>query len=53
MKNNNFATYLSAYFLKYMPTRTGYSNNTIKSYRDTFIIFLRYCNDELSIRAEK
>lgn len=53
MKNNDFATCLSAYFLKYVPTRTGYSSNTIKSYRDTFTIFLRYCNDELSIKPEK
>ena len=53
MKNNNFSTYLSAYFLKYMPTRTGYSINTIESYRDAFIIFLRYCSDELKIKPEK
>ncbi|OGQ89102.1 MAG: integrase [Deltaproteobacteria bacterium RIFOXYC2_FULL_48_10] len=53
MSNNKFATYLSAYFLKYMPTRTGYSSNTIKSYRDTFVIFLRYCNEELRIKPEK
>ena len=53
MSNNDFATYLSSYFLKYMPTRAGYSSNTIKSYRDTFIIFLRYCNDELNIKPAK
>jgi len=53
MKDNNFSTYLSAYFLKYMPTRTGYSSNTIESYRDAFIIFLRYCSDELKIKPEK
>jgi len=53
MRKNDFATYLSAYFLEYMPTRTGYSSNTIKSYRDSFIIFLRYCNNELKIKPEK
>ncbi len=53
MRNNNFATFLSSYFLNYMPTRTGYSSNTIKSYRDSFIIFLRYCNDELRIKPQK
>lgn len=36
-----------------MPTRTGYSSNTIESYRDAFIIFLRYCSDELKIKPEK
>ncbi len=53
MNNNDFATHLSAYFLKYMPTRTGYSSNTIKSYRDSWIIFLRYCKDVLGIKPEK
>ena len=53
MKNNNFATHLSSYFLKYMPERTGYSSNTIESYRDTFIIFLRYCNDILGTKPDK
>jgi site-specific recombinase XerD len=36
-----------------MPTRTGYSSNTVESYRDAFIIFLRYCSDELKIKPEK
>lgn len=53
MNNNDFATHLSAYFLKYMPTRTGYSSNTIKSYRDTFIIFLRCSKEVLQTKPEK
>ena len=53
MSNNDFATHLSAYFLKYMPTRTGYSSNTIKSYRDTFIILFKYCQSVLRIKPEK
>lgn len=36
-----------------MPTQRGYSDNTIKSYRDTFIIFLRYSNNILAIKPEK
>lgn len=38
MKINHFHQMLSAYFLKYIPERTDYSDNTIKSYRDTFIL---------------
>ncbi len=53
MNNNGFATHLSAYFLKYMPTRTGYSSNTIQSYRDTFIVFLRYGKNVLKIKPDK
>ena len=53
MRNKNFGQHLSEYFLKYISRQTGYSINTIKSYRDTFTIFLRYLNDELRIKPEK
>jgi site-specific recombinase XerD len=53
MNNKSFATHLSAYFLKYMPTRTGYSCNTIQSYRDTFVVFLRYGKNVLKIKPDK
>ena len=51
MNNNDFATHLSAYFLKYMPTRTGYSSNTIKSYKTpestTILCHLRYSSNTI------
>ena len=53
MRSKDFGDYLSEYFLKYAPRQTGYSINTIKSYRDTFTIFLRYLNDKLRIKPEK
>ena len=53
MKSKDFAEYLSEYFLKYAPRQTGYSINTIKSYRDTFTVFLRYLNDKLRIKPER
>lgn len=53
MRSNDFAVNLSAWFLKYLPSRMGYSDNTLKSYRDSFVIFLRYCSSELSIKPEK
>ena len=48
MKNNWFPQLLSSYFLKYVPERTGYSENTIKSYRDTFILLFRYYKESLN-----
>ena len=42
MKTNYFHQMLSTYFLKYVPERTDYSRNTIKSYRDTFILIFQY-----------
>jgi site-specific recombinase XerD len=53
MRSKDFGDYLSEYFLKYAPRQTGYSINTIKSYRDTFTIFLRYLNDKIKIKPEK
>lgn len=41
-KNNLLPQLLSEYFIKYIPERSGYSDNTIKSYRDTFILLFRY-----------
>jgi site-specific recombinase XerD len=53
MRNKDFGQYLPEYFLKYISRQTGYSINTIKSYRDTFTIFLRYLKDESRIKPEK
>jgi len=53
VRSKDFAEYLSEYFLKYISRQTGYSINTIKSYRDTFTIFLRYLKSELKIKPEK
>lgn len=53
MNSTDFGKYLSSYFLKYIPHKTGYSDNTIRSYRDAFTIFLRYCNDVLRIKPGK
>jgi len=53
LKNNDFATCLSSYFLRHIPLQSCYSDNTIKSYRDTFTIFLRYSNNILGIKPEK
>lgn len=53
MRNKDFGDYLSEYFLKYASRQTGYSINTIASYRDTFTILLRYLKDELKIKPER
>jgi len=53
MISKDFGDYLSEYFLKFAPRQTGYSINTIKSYRDTFTVFLRYLNDKFRIKPER
>lgn len=53
MKPTDFAIQLSNYLAKYLPGQVGSSVNTIRSYRDTFSLFLRYCKDEQGIEPQK
>jgi len=48
MKTNHFQQLLSSYFLKYIPERRNYSDNTIKAYRDTFILLFQYQEEYLN-----
>jgi len=43
MKPTDFAKALSNYLGMYLPGQRNVSSNTIKSYRDTFKLFLTYC----------
>ena len=42
MKNDDFSYYLTSFLKKYLPGEKGVSENTILSYRDTFILFLNF-----------
>ena len=53
IKHTDFSELLTSFFTKYLPGQRGVSSNTIKSYRDTFVIFFRYLIDEKKIRPEK
>ena len=45
---------LSYYFLlKYLPAERGMSENSIKSYRDTFVLLIRYFSEEKHIPVNK
>jgi len=43
--NVTFQNMLSDFFLKYIPSRNTYSVNTIKAYRDTFVLLCQYHKD--------
>jgi integrase/recombinase XerD len=43
MKPTDFAKALSQYLSDYLPGQRNVSPNTIKSYRETFKLFLKYC----------
>ena len=53
MKNCDFAYYVTKYLSIYLPSHCNLSKNTIISYRDTFSVFLSYCNNHQSIAPEK
>jgi site-specific recombinase XerD len=53
MKPTDFSYHLTGYLAKYLPGRMGVSGNTIKSYRDTFSLLLRFCSEVKKIPVEK
>ena len=52
MKPTDFSKYLTDFLIKYLPHEKGARTNTIYSYKDTFILYLRYMK-ELGIKAEQ
>lgn len=52
MKPTDFSYYLTGFLTKFLPGEIGASTNTIASYRDTFILFLRFLKSEKKISIE-
>jgi site-specific recombinase XerD len=53
MNITDFAQYLSKYFHEHLAHRRGVSQNTMKSYRDTFKLLLQYLQDRHKTVPEK
>lgn len=53
MKPNDLAYYLTAFLTKYLPGEIGARDNTISSYRDTFMLFLKFMRDQKNIAVER
>lgn len=53
MKPTDFAIYLSRYLGTYLPGQSGCSINTVRSYRDTFALFLRFCQEQKGFPPQK
>lgn len=53
VKPTDFSFYLTGFLTKYLPGELGASKNTIASYRDTFILFLRFLKEVKDISAEQ
>lgn len=53
MKPTDFATHLTAFLTAYMSGQRNASPNTIRSYRDTFVLLLRFLRDAHDRPVEK
>ena len=53
MKKNDFAQYIADFLTQYLAVTRNLSANTIVSYRDAFIILLKFMNNTYSIKPEK
>jgi site-specific recombinase XerD len=53
MKPTDFAKALSHYLAVYLPGQRNVSANTVKLYRDTFKLFLRYCKQDCNLSTER
>ncbi|MFT8709311.1 MAG: site-specific integrase, partial [Sporolactobacillus sp.] len=53
MKPTDFSYYLTGFLTKFLPGEVGASQNTIHSYRDTFILFLRFLRDKKDTSADE
>lgn len=53
MKPTNFAIHLTAFLSEYLVVQKNASKNTIASYRDTFKLLLRYCQEQKNIPIER
>lgn len=52
-KPTDFSYHITKYLSEYLPCVKNYSINTIRSYRDTFKLFLLYFDEELNIPMYK
>jgi len=53
MKPTDFAYHLTNYLSKHLPGVEGCSPNTVKSYRDTFKLLLKFASEERGVKESK
>jgi integrase/recombinase XerD len=53
MKPTDFAKHLTEFLSVYLPSQKNVSKNTIHSYRDTFKLLIKYCQETKNIPAER
>jgi len=52
-KPTDFAYLLTSFLSVYLPGQCGFSSHTISSYRDTFSLFLRFCEEKHKLNPDR
>ena len=53
MKPNTLSVHISHFLNHYLAGQRNLSPNTIKAYRDVFVLLLRFCRDSKGVAVEK
>jgi len=53
MKPTDFSTFLSAFLTQYLPAQRNLRPNTVRAYRDAFVLLLRFLRDHKSLPVER
>ena len=53
MNNLTFSDILEKFFKTYLPGEIGVSRNSIRSYRDTFVLFFEYMDSVNKVKPDK
>lgn len=53
MRPTDFSLYVTTFLTDYLVAQRNMSPNTIKAYRDVFVLLLRYCRDVRDIALER
>ncbi len=51
--NDYIHSYISDFFIRYLPEQRGFAPNTITSYKYTFIILLEFFKEKYNINTNK
>ena len=52
MYKKDFSYFVTKFFSDFLPNHKGYSQNTISSYKDSFLLFFKFCDEYKNINID-
>ena len=49
--NSSLTVLITSFFTNYLPNIVGYSENTVNSYRDTFVLLFNFAMKTINVRV--